>query len=56
MGRGNLQILKEIAEGGPVESNPGIMVSSVVGNKAAALNRFSYTEQRRFSLRISFVT
>ncbi len=50
LGRGNLQILEEIADSGPVESNPGIMVSFVAGNKAAALNRLSDTEQRRLIL------
>ena len=50
MGRGNLQILEEIADSGPVECNPGIMVSFVAGNKAAALNRLSDKEQRRLIL------
>ena len=49
-GRGNLQYLEETADSGPVESNPGIMVSFVAGNKAAALNRLSDTEQRRLIL------
>ena len=49
-GRGNLRYLEETADSGPVESNPGIMVSFVAGNKAAALNRLSDTEQRRLIL------
>ena len=50
LGRGNLQILEETADSGPVESNPGVMVSFVAGNKAAALNRLPDIEQRRLIL------
>ena len=50
LGRGNLQILEETADSGPVESNPGVMVSFVAGNKAAALNRLPDIEQRRMIL------
>ena len=45
LGRGNLQILEETADSGPVESNPGVMVSFVAGNKAAAASNPMFAQK-----------